>query len=406
MIAESEPSPNRERRFWRRGASVRGALTLVVGGSVLAACGSTTGTGATTIPPTATPTPVCTGTTAAPGYSNGLATVSGQATTLSGAGSTFVAPMMSVWTKAYATANSVQVAYQSVGSGAGIAQLQANTVDFGDSDAFMKDSDIAKGKGPVVQIPLVQAPVVVVYNLPGTPSGLKFDGNTIGKIFSGGITVWNDPAIKALNPGISLPSTPIAVAHRSDGSGTTAIFTDYLTQTSPAWVTALGGSTTSVGKTVAWPVGIGGKGNDGVSAVVSQTAGGIGYVELDYAIAQHQTYADVKNKAGLFIEPCQQTAAAATVGITSYPSDLRVDIVNESANTQAYPITGLTWALVYQNQTKAATAAALVNFLSWVLTKGQDLTGSVNYTPLGPTLQALCIAQLKKITVNGTPVSP
>jgi phosphate transport system substrate-binding protein len=405
MIAEIEPSPNRERRFWRRGASVRGALTLVVGGSVLAACGST-GTGATTIPPTATPTPVCTGTTAPPGYSNGLATVSDQATTVSGAGSTFVAPMMSVWTKAYATANSVQVAYQSVGSGAGIAQLQANTVDFGDSDAFMKDSDIAKGKGPVVQIPLVQAPVVVVYNLPGIASGLKFDGNTIGKIFSGGITAWNDPAIKALNPGIALPSTPIAVAHRSDGSGTTAIFTDYLTQTSPAWVTALGGSTTSVGKTVAWPVGIGGKGNDGVSAVVSQTAGGVGYVELDYAIAQHQTYADVKNKAGLFIEPCQQTAASTTVGITSYPSDLRVDIVNESANTQAYPITGLTWALVYQNQTKAATAAALVNFFSWVLTKGQDLTGSVNYTPLGPTLQALCIAQLKKITVNGTPVSP
>ena len=405
MIVEIEPSLNRERPFWRRGASVRGALTVLVGGSVLAACGSS-GTGATTLAPTATPTPVCTGTTANPGYTNGLATVAGQATTLSGAGSTFVAPMMSVWTKAYATSNGVQVAYQSVGSGAGIAQLQANTVDFGDSDAFMSDSDIAKAKGPVVQIPLVQAPVVVVYNLPGVASGLKFDGNTIGKIFSGAITVWNDPAIKALNPGITLPSTPIAIAHRSDGSGTTAIFTDFLTQTSPAWVTALGGSKTSVGKTVAWPVGIGGKGNDGVSAVVSQTPGGIGYVELDYAIAQHQTYADVKNKAGKFIEPCEQTAADATVGITSYPADLRVDIVNQTSNPEAYPITGLTWALVYQNQTKAAVAAGLVNFFSWVLTKGQDLTGSVNYTPLGPTLQALCIAQLKKITLNGTPVSP
>ena len=406
MIVEIEPSLNRVRPFWRRGAGVKSTLTLLVGGSVLAACGSTSGPAATNAPPSATPTPVCTGTTANPGYTNGLATVSGQATTLSGAGSTFVAPMMSVWTKAYATSNSVQVAYQSVGSGAGIAQLQANTVDFGDSDAFMKDSDIAKAKGPVVQIPLVQAPVVVAYNLPGVASGLKLDGDTIGKIFSGGITVWNDPAIKALNPGITLPSTPIAVAHRSDGSGTTAIFTDFLTQTSPAWVSALGGSTTSVGKTVAWPVGIGGKGNEGVSAVISQTPGGIGYIELDYAIAQHQTYADVKNKAGNFIEPCEQTAANATVGITSYPSDLRVDIVNQSSNAQAYPITGLTWALVYQNQTKAATAAALVNFFSWVLTKGQDLTGSVNYTPLGPTLQALCIAQLKKITVNGTPVSP
>ena len=175
-----------------------------------------------------------------------------------------MAPMMSVWTKAYATSDSVQVAYQSVGSGAGIAQLQAGTVDFGDLDAFMSDSDIAKAKGPVVQIPLVQAPVVVVYNLPGIPSGLKFDGHTIGKIFAGTITMWNDPAITALNPGMSLPSTPIAVAHRSDGSGTTAIFTDFLTQTSPAWVTALGGQTSSVGKTVAWPVGIGGKGNDGV----------------------------------------------------------------------------------------------------------------------------------------------
>jgi len=405
MTFEIEPSRNRERPFWRRGASVRGALTLLAGGSVLAACGSTSGPAATAAP-SATPTPVCTGTTANPGYTNGLATVSGQATSLSGAGSTFVAPMMSVWTKAYATANSVQVAYQSVGSGAGIAQLQANTVDFGDSDAFMSNSDIAKAKGPVVQIPLVQAPVVVAYNLPGIASGLKFDGDTIGKIFSGGITMWNDPAIKALNPGITLPSTPIAVAHRSDGSGTTDIFTDFLTQTSPAWVTALGGKTTSVGKTVAWPVGIGGKGNEGVSAVISQTPGGIGYVELDYAIAQHQTYADVKNKAGLFVEPCEQTAANATVGITSYPSDLRVDIVNQSSNAQAYPITGLTWALIYQNQTKAATAAALVNYFSWVLTKGQDLTGSVNYTPLGPTLQALCIAQLKKITVNGTPVSP
>jgi phosphate transport system substrate-binding protein len=405
MTVEIEPLLNRERPFWRRRASAQGALTLLVGGSMLAACGS--GGTAATSAPSATPTPVCTGTTANPGYTNGLAAVAGQATTLSGAGSTFVAPMMSVWTKAYATSNGVQVAYQSVGSGAGIAQLQAETVDFGDSDAYMKDSDIAKAKGgPVVQIPLVQAPVVVVYNLPGIASGLKFDGDTLGKIFSGAITAWNDAAIKALNPGITLPSTPIAVAHRSDGSGTTAIFTDFLTQTSPVWVTALGGSTTSVGKTVAWPVGIGGKGNDGVSAIVSQTSGGIGYVELDYAIAQHQTYGDVKNKAGLFIEPCEQTAAAATAGITSYPPDLRVDIVNQSSNPQAYPITGLTWALIYQNQTKAATAAALVNFLSWVLTKGQDLTGSVNYTPLGATLQALCIALLKKITVNGTPVSP
>jgi phosphate transport system substrate-binding protein len=313
--------------------------------------------------------------------------------------------MLSVWAAAYATDGNVQVAYQSIGSGAGVAQIQANTVNFGDSDAFMTDSDIAKAKGPIIQIPLVQAPVVVVYNLPGVASGLKFNGSVLGKIFSGGITSWNDPAITALNPGVTLPNTPIAIVHRSDGSGTTDIFTDFLTQESPAWVTALGGATTSVGKTVAWPVGIGGKGSEGVSALVGQTSGAIGYVELDYALSQKLTYGNVQNKTGAYIQPCEQTAANATVGITDYPSDLRIDIVNKSTNPEAYPITGLTWALIYQNQTNAATAAALVNFFSWVLTKGQALTGSVYYTPLGPTLQALCIGQLKKIMLNGTPVA-
>jgi phosphate transport system substrate-binding protein len=368
----------------------------------MSACGSES---ATSSQASAISSAVCTGTTAPPGYGNGLATVSGQATSLSGAGGTFVAPMMSVWTSTYASSNSVQVAYQSVGSGAGIKQLEAGTVDFGESDAFMTDADIALAKGPVVQVPLVQAPVVVAYNLPGVVSGLKLTGETIGKIFAGLITSWNDPAITALNPGVSLPSLPIAVAHRSDGSGTTFIFTDYLTKESPSWVTALGGAKTSVGKTVAWPTGIGGKGNEGVSAAVGQTQGGIGYVELGYAISQHLTYADVKNKAGGFIEPCVQTAAQATVGITSYPSDLRIDIVDASANTNAYPITGLTWALIYQNQTDQGKAAAMVNFFSWVLTKGQDLTNQVNYTPLGKTLQALCIGQLHKITVNGSPVA-
>jgi phosphate transport system substrate-binding protein len=404
MNVESRASLVRERAFGHGRASVRAAVALSAGSVVLVACGSGS-TGATSAP-SATPTQVCTGTSAPPGYTNALAAIPGQATSLSGAGSTFVAPMMSVWASAYATQDSVKVAYQSIGSGAGIAQLQANTVDFGDSDAYMKDSDIAKAKGPVVQIPLVQAPVVVAYNIPGVASGLKFDGSTLGKIFAGTITSWNDPAITALNPGVTLPNLAIAVAHRSDASGTTSIFTDYLTKESPSWVTALGGATTSVGKTVAWPTGIGGKGNEGMSALIGQTSGAIGYIELDYAISQHLTYGDVKNKAGTFVEPCEQTAANATVGISTYPSDLRVDIVDASMNAEAYPITGLTWALVYQHQTNAATAAALVNFLSWVLTKGQDMTSQVNYTPLGPTLQKLCIAQLHKITVNGTPVSP
>ena len=383
-----------------------GVLAAAFGGSlVVAACGGDTTGGGGSATPTATQTAVCQGTTAAPGYNNGVTKVSGQATSLSGAGGTFVAPMMSIWTGTYATTASVQVAYASVGSGAGIAQLQAGSVDFGESDAFMSDSDIAKAKGPVVQVPLVQAPVTVAYNLPGVATGLKLDGDTIGKIFVGLITSWDDPAIKALNPGVTLPTLPIAVVHRSDGSGTTNIFSDFLTKESPSWVSTLGAGK-SVGKTIAWPVGIGGKGNEGVSAAVGQNQGGIGYVELAYAKSQSLTYANVKNKAGKFVEPCVTAAAAATVGITSYPPDLRIDVVDASTNPDAYPITGLTWALIYQNQTDGGKAAALVNFFSWVLTKGQDVAVPATYTPLGPDLQKLCIGQLHKITLNGSPVSP
>lgn len=404
MANDVNPSQLSARSGRRSARLVSAALAMLGGGMLVAACGSS-GTGVGAVSASPTPSAVCQGTTPPPGYNNGVATVKGQATSLSGAGSTFVAPMMSVWTSAYAASTPVQVAYQSIGSGGGIAQLQAGTVDFGDSDAFMTDADIAKGKGPVVQIPLVQAPVVLAYNLPGVKAGLKLDGETTGKIFAGKITSWNDPAIAALNPGTTLPNLPIAVAHRSDASGTTFIFTDYLTKESPTWVTALGGAAQSVGKTVAWPTGIGGKGNEGVSAAIGQTQGGIGYIELNYAISQHLTYANVKNKAANYIEPCIQTAANATVGITNYPADLRVDIVDASSNPEAYPITGLTWALIYQNQTDATKAAALVNYISWVLTKGQDLATSVQYTPLGSDLQKLCIAQLHKITLNGVPVA-
>ena len=404
MSNETKPYQLSARGGWRNARLASAALALLGGTLAVAACGSAaTGSNAPSASPTASSE--CQGSTPAPNYSNGVAAVKGQASSLSGAGSTFVAPMMSVWTSAYAASNQVQVAYQSIGSGGGVAQLQAGTVDFGDSDAFMTDADIAKAKGPVVQIPLAQAPVVLAYNLPGVGGGLKLDGETAGKIFAGKITTWNDPAIAKLNPGTTLPNMPIAVAHRSDASGTTFIFTDWLTKESSTWVTSLGGATQSVGKTVAWPTGIGGKGNEGVSAAVGQTQGGIGYIELNYAISQHLTYADVKNKAANFVEPCIQTAANATVGITTYPADLRIDVVDASTNPEAYPITGLTWALVYQNQTDPAKAAALVNFISWVLTKGQDLATSVQYTPLGSALQKLCIAQLHKITLNGVPVA-
>jgi phosphate transport system substrate-binding protein len=384
-----------------RTATLRTGAVAVAMLGLLDACGSadTATSAATSSTPGATT--VCQGTTANPGYTNGLTSQPNQATSLSGAGSTFVAPMMSVWTSSYAS-KGVQVAYSSIGSGGGIKQVQAGTVDFGDSDAYMKDSDIALAKGPVLQVPLVLAPVAVTYNLPGVTTALKLDGETIGKIFAGQITTWDDPAIKSQNSGVSLPSLPIATVHRSDGSGTTDIFTDFLTKESPSWVTALGGATKSRGKTVAWPSGIGGKGNEGVSGAVGQTSGAIGYVELGYALTQHLSYADVKNKSGAYIEPCNQTVLAATNGVT-YPADLRFDLTDAS-DPHAYPITGTTWALIYQNQTSASKAAALINFFSWVLTAGQDQTSSVNYQPLGKDLQQKCIGQLKKMTLNGRPI--
>lgn len=370
---------------------------------LLDACGSTDSAAGASNASTPGATSVCQGTTAKPGYTNGLPQQPNAASSLSGAGSTFVAPMMSQWTSTYAS-NGVQVAYQSIGSGAGIKQLQAATVDFGDSDAYMKDSDLALAKGPVLQIPVVLAPVVVTYNVTGVSSGLKLDGQTIGKIFAGQITMWNDPAIQSQNKSLTLPSTPIATVHRSDGSGTTDIFTDFLTKESPSWVASLGGATKSRGKTVAWPIGIGGKGNEGVSGAVGQTDGAIGYVELGYALTQHLNYADVKNKSGAYIEPCNQSVLAATNGV-SYPADLRFDLT-DGRDSHAYPITGTTWTLIYQNQTNGAKAAALTNFFSWVLTTGQDLTLSLDYQPLGKDLQQKCLAQLKKMTLNGQPIVP
>ncbi len=387
----------------KKNALLTGALATAV--IALAACGSAdTGTSSSGAASTPGATALCQGTTAKPGYTNGLPVQSNAAKSLSGAGSTFIAPMLSAWTSTYAQQYGVQVAYQSIGSGGGIAQVQAGTVDFGDSDAYMKDADIAKAKGPILQVPLVLAPVVVTYNLTGVSKGLKLDGETIGKIFAGVITSWNDPVITRQNPGVTLPSLPIATVHRSDGSGTTDIFTDYLTKESPTWVTTLGGATKSRGKTVAWPNGIGGKGNEGVSGAVQQTQGSIGYVELGYALTQNLPYANVKNKAGSYIEPCVQTVLAATNGVT-YPDDLRFDLTDAS-DPHAYPITGLTWSLIYQNQTDPAKAAALVNFFSWVLTTGQDQTIALNYTPLGKDLQQRCIAQLKKMTLNGQPIVP
>jgi phosphate transport system substrate-binding protein len=384
------------------------ALGVVVGLALAAGCGSTSNVGGGQ--PSAQSSAgfgsqIC-GDQASvkPGYPAPFAPVAGGVKSLSGAGSTFVAPMMSDWTKTYSQQSQVQVSYQSIGSGGGVAQVQAATVDFGASDTGMSAAEIAKAKGPVLQIPLLLGAVVPAYHLNGVGQGVKFTGDVLGKIYTGQIKTWNDPALTQLNPGVKLPSEPIAVVHRSDGSGTTGIWTDYLTKESPAWGQALGGSSRSAGKDVAWPTGIGGKGNEGVSGVVNQTEGALGYLELQYALAQNTTYGQVQNKAGKFIQPCVATVTKAVNGV-AFPPNLNTSLT-DGTDPDAYPIAGTTYALIYQGQTDPAKAASLTNFFGWVLSGGQDLNASLNYAPLGPQLQQLSVAQLKKITVNGTSVVP
>ncbi len=339
-----------------------------------------------------------------PHFSNPIK-LSGGAKTLSGAGATFPAPVYSVWTAEYAKQTGVQVAYQSIGSGGGVAQIQAQTVDFGQSDVPMTNDELDKAKGgKILHVPVTLGGVVPTYNLKDVKTRLRFDGETLGRIYGGQITKWNDPVLKKLNPGVNLPNKSIAVVHRSDGSGTTGIWTDYLRKTSKSWVKKLGGWYQAYGKTVAWPVGIGGKGNEGVSGVVGQTDGALGYVELAYALGQHLQFGDVKNRAGNFVHACVSTVSlAAAKG--KYPTTLRTSLTNEPGDF-AYPITGTSYALVYLNQTDKSKAVALIRFLSWTLTKGQDMSAQLNYSPLGVSLWKKSMGQLYKIKVDGKPVVP
>ncbi len=334
---------------------------------------------------------------------SGIPNQSGAANSLSGAGATFPAPVYSLWASDYQKSNNVEVAYQSIGSGGGVKQIIEQTVDFGASDAPMKDSELAQAKGgPILHVPTVFGAVVPTYKLQGQETGLKFTGEVLGKIFVGQIKVWNDPALTAINPNANLPATPIAVVHRADGSGTTDIWTNYLTKASPSWVAALGGTDRSAGKEVAWPVGTGGKGNEGVSAAVSQTEGSLGYVELTYALEQDLPVGWVQNKAGSFIQPCIETVTAASEGAV-IPPDLRFSMVDQPG-PNAYPVSGATWLLVYQNQTDAAKAKALVNWLAWIMDNGEKSATSLNYSPLSPSLRDQAIANIKKIQLNGAPV--
>jgi phosphate transport system substrate-binding protein len=318
---------------------------------------------------------------------------------LTGAGATFPAPIYKKWFDEYATKTGIRINYQSLGSGAGIKQLQEQTVDFGASDSPMSDADMAAAKGgPVLHIPTVLGPVVITYNVPELTAPLKLSGPVIADIFLGKITKWNDPRIAALNAGAKLPAQDVLVVHRSEGSGTTFILSDYLSAVSAEWAKAPG-----KGKDLKWPVGLGAKGNEGVSGQVKQTAGAIGYVELSYAKQNALPAAQVKNAAGNFISPSIESATAAAAGVLEKlppESDYRISIVN-APGAQAYPISSLTWILVYKNQADPVKGKKLVDFLKWALHDGEQFASTLDYAPLPATMVARLDNQLAAISVAG-----
>jgi len=299
---------------------------------------------------------------------------------LTGAGATFPYPLYSRWFSEYAREAGVKINYQSIGSGGGIRQLSEGTVDFGASDSPMSDDEMAKAKGgPIIHIPTVLGAVVITYNIPGASAPLTLTGKAIADIFSGKITKWNDARITSLNPGVTLPSTDILVVHRSDGSGTTYIFTDYLSKAVPAW-----NSTVGKGKEVKWPVGLGAKGNEAVAGQVKQTPGAIGYVELAYAKQNNLATAAIQNKAGKAIVPSVSAVTAAAAGAAkTLPAntDYRISIV-DAPGADSYPISSFTWILVYQNQSDAVKGKKVVDFLNWALTKGEGDAAALDYAPL------------------------
>jgi phosphate transport system substrate-binding protein len=304
------------------------------------------------------------------------------AETITGAGSTFDFPAFTKWFEAYGKVDStVQFNYQSIGSGGGIKNLINKTVDFGASDAPMKDEALATAPGKILHIPIVAGGVAVIYNLPGDPK-LKLDGDTLAAIYLGNINKWNDPKITALNPGVTLPDTSIIPIHRADGSGTSFIFTDYLSSVNPAWADSVG-----KGSSVKWPAGIGlaAKGSEGVAGSVKQQPGGIGYAELAYASQNKIPYADIKNSSGNFISPAPDSVSAA-LATAKIPDDFRFSMVNAPGD-QAYPISGASWVLVYEKQKNAASGKKLISFLKWAITDGQKISPSLDYAPLPDEVQ-------------------
>ena len=319
-----------------------------------------------------------------------LATTVLAQTNLNGAGATFPYPIYSKWFNEFQKAQGVQINYQSIGSGGGIRQLQSGTVDFGASDMPLNDDQLKEMGKSIIQFPTVLGSVVPAYNVPGVSGEIKFTPEALAGIYLGKITKWNDKALTSANSGVKLPDTDIVVVHRSDGSGTTFVWTDYLSKISAEWKEKVGSNTS-----VKWPVGLGGKGNEGVAGVIRQQPGAIGYVELIYALQNNIPFGPVKNAAGTFVKASLDTTTAAASG-TKVPPDFRVSITNASGK-DAYPISSFTYLLVPTQWQDPTKKAAMVNFLNWMLNNGEPMVTQLNYAPLPKQVAEMEKAKLKEI---------
>jgi phosphate transport system substrate-binding protein len=324
------------------------------------------------------------------------------AQSLTGAGATFPNPIYTKWFDAYHKKTGIEINYQSIGSGGGIRQFTEGTVDFGATDGPMNESQIQAVAGNVLHLPAVLGAVVVTYNLPSLGDAkLKFDGNLLVEIFMGRVTKWNDPKVVALNPGVKLPDIDLIVVHRSDGSGTTYVFTDYLNKFSREWKDKVGYATS-----VNWPVGLGGKGNEGVTQQVKQVEGALGYVELIYAISNKLPYGQVKNASGSFIAPSLESVTAAAAGVKlPKDTDFRVSITN-APGADVYPISSFTWLLVRKDTKDPAKAKLLRDFLAWMITPGaQKMAADLHYSPLPAPVVSLIEARLPTLKAGGKAIA-
>jgi phosphate transport system substrate-binding protein len=319
---------------------------------------------------------------------------------MQGAGSTFVNPLFQKWMSEYGKLNpNIQIDYQPIGSGGGVKQIQEQTIDFGASDYAMKDEDLKGAKGPIIHIPVVLGAVVITYNLPAMAKPLQFSPDVVAEIYLGKIKKWDDAKIKADNPAVNLPASDITVVHRSDGSGTSAVFTDYLSKVNAEWKEKVG-----TGPSPSWPLGIGGKGNDGVTGQVKQTPNTIGYVELAYAVKNNLPVGLIKNKSGNYVQPSfEAVTAAGAESVAATPEDLRVSITN-SSGASAYPISSYVYVLAYKDQKDAAKGKALVDFLWWGIHDGEKFAKDLQYAPIPAEIVPRAEAKISLINAGGKPL--